>query len=997
MDAQLESASALADKLPQPPIAVCQSAGSFASLAPNSSTRVLAPNGIKHNSSGFHKAPSGYRVPVAITTIAEVNEDAMHAQLLSPHIAPSESDDLAAERPPSALFQIDTVLPKSTQQLLTPPPKRHTRRNTFGGVWPVEDTQIDEQPSTSLLENEMPPSSPLFASVPQRDLVDYNQSMQQLRRTRRRTMESYSACDQAMLEDEMPPPSSPFFADIPANDLALYHQSMRRLRSARRNTPGAQRATWCSPPTDYSSGSTHRPATTLPRPSLTGMLNMWSQNTPWDSPSKQLGEAACLVPRSDSEDDEDWLLHQQPPQSPLFADYHSERATKRQRAHLSAPPPDCSALQSAISGASKSESYDRWFQVDVHSLFASPFESPSQPKVTVREVAIDQANASSLIVVDADDPDVLPALKRYLTLLSLKKNPAGVSSSRRPTSIRVPSQSKLPPEIIDFHTPALSFMVRSKSQLKEGLGPRDARVRAVDLEAMVEAYLPHVYAELNPLAPQRPARSSSMLTDPGSEMARSPSESSVATLADSASSAQPAYRQQPKRPSISSQSSDLRISAPLLRKASSAAKTPQLEDPAPIGRGLRPSLRPLRASVSVMNLRGNSSSAQLGLSQPALSERRRSTPRAVSQTHSSRPAFSAAIASASASAVLARRRSEASAAALPRRRSEAVPASPPSGGIFGSANRNQRPTRMSLSQVEQQHSAPSYAGGNSRSRLASPRLSMLSVSSSRSSMATTDTGSAEGSLLHRRRSVKSTGSYISSSSQLPGTSSTSRPRYPDSSQPVTPTGSLRNRKDMAPLTLMPMRRGNSNISSTTSSTTSSNKMVVPDYRYPVSANPRISGSFGSSSGVSASSRVSVSGSRPTRTSSSSVPSGNRMAGPRTSSAMPSLASAQNSNQHRRRGISTGSHQPTSQQPKLVPDYLRLPIPNNISPSRPQISGRRPDIRQVFAQDTDDQPKYLRRTTIAHNRQSLPANNERSAVRQRIGAKLSEFRSKLFSP
>ncbi|KAJ2450959.1 hypothetical protein EV183_003919, partial [Coemansia sp. RSA 2336] len=950
MDIQLESASALADKLPQPPIAVCQN--SFA----NSNPRVLANHSSNSSSNSLHKASSGHN---AITTIAEVNEDAM-PMLLSPHLAPSESDDLAAERPPSALFHIDTALPKAAQQLLTPPPKRHTRRNTFGGILPTEDTPDDEQPS-ALLENEMPPSSPLFASVPQRDLVDYNQSMQQLRRTRRRTMDPCSAGDHAMLEDETPPPSSPFFADIPANDLAHYHQSMRRLRSERRNTI-SQRATWCSPPTDYSTGSTHRPAATLPRPSLTGMLSMWSQSTPWDSPSKQLGDAACLVPRSDSEDDEDWLLHQQPPQSPLFADYHSERSIKRQRAHLSAPPPDCLALQSAISG--NGETSDRWFRVDVHSLFASPFESPSQPKVTVKEVAVDQANASSLLAVDADDPDVLPALKRYLTFLSLKKNPAGTSNSR-PTSIRVPSQSKLPPEIIDFNTPALSFMVRSKARLKEGLGSRDARVRAVDLEAMVEAYLPHVYAELNPLTSQPP---SSMPADSASAMPRSPSESSVATLAEQSQTAQ---RQQPKRPSISSQPSDLRIAAPMLHKAPSAAKAPQLADPAPIGRGLRPSLRPLRASVSVMNLRGDSSSARLGLGQPALAERRRSTPRAVSQTYSSQPVLSAA----------SRRRSEAT--ALPRRPSEATPASPPSGVISGSISRSQRPARMSLSQIQQ--SSVSSHGDASMSRLTSPRLSTLSVSSSRSSMATADTGLAEDSLLHRRLSAKTTSGYMPSSSRLSAISS--KPRYHGLSQPPTPTGSLRNRKDMAPLTLMPMRRGNSNISSTTSSTTSSSRMVS-DYRYPVSANPRASGSFGSSSGVSTNNRVTANGSRATRAS-SSVSSGNRMAGPRTSSVLPSLESTPH-NQHRRRGISTGSHQPT-QQPKMVPDYLRLPISNNISPSRPQISGRRPDIRQVFAQDTNDQPRYLRRTTIAHNRQSLPAS-ERSAVRQRIGAKLSEFRS-----
>ncbi|KAJ2501041.1 hypothetical protein GGH96_002262 [Coemansia sp. RSA 1972] len=898
------SATALADELPQPPGA-CILRSNHASL-PFPSQLLHSVNYTLHSG--------------AITTIAEADEDDMNAlqstsvsNRLGAWYAGSDlgsDDDLAVERPPSALFHVDTESTVRTPQRRNTVGASQTREGstvgasqTFEGSTVYASQTHENSTASSLLEDELPPQSPLFATMPPRAIDEYNESVQQLRKSRRNTMTS------GLIEDEMPP-ASPFFAEMPTRAIDEYHESIRRLRNSRRNTLGAQRATWCAPSTETAFALTSKPSTTLPRSSLTGMLSKWSQNSHWnsyESPSKRRGEIPSLVPMQitpANNNSDDWIFNQEPPQSPLFAAYHSEQADKR-RAQASGLPPDSSALFRALETAANdtAQAHERWFQVDVHSLFASPFSSALEPRVTVREVARYDNASSPLVAVDADDPDVLSSLERYMSLLSLKNNTVGTNSAKKhtrsqSTKLRIPSSSKMPPDIIDFHTPALSFMVRSKSSQGASI-VHDRQVRAVDLEAMVEAYLPHVYAELD--APgSRPARATALPNDAG--FTRSPSESSVATLAELPSVLQP----------ILSAQTPKRMSVPALRKTTSNdVQTLRLDSLAstPVSRGLRQP-RPLRASVSVMNLRSTGSAAdRLGISRPETDSR---TPRTSLQS------------------VNVRKHTPIS---LPRRRSEALALPVRDLGSGPPQANRPRPLRASFSQQS------SVTAG---SRLASPRTSMLSVSSSRTSITTTD--NAPESLVQRRWSSKVVGQHTPSIT--PALSSTSRQ-----------LGSLRNRKDMAPLTLAHVRRSSQ----------------ITDHASYAS---------GSVSSTSSSYRAPPSVLRPTRTSSSVT--GNRT----PVSQGPPLSSAIN----RRRGISTGSQTPSYPKPvSNTLEYLnRFALANPPPVSRPQVSGRRPDIRQVFAQNSD--VRQQRRTTIAHQ-----PPIERSAVRQRIGAKLSEFRSKLFSP
>ncbi|KAJ1726231.1 hypothetical protein LPJ61_005331, partial [Coemansia biformis] len=357
------------------------------------------------------------------------------------------------------------------------------------------------------------------------------------------------------------------------------------------------------------------------RPSLAGMMahqggyidSLWTT-----------AEAPAL-------DADDWILSQEPPRSPLFADYHSEKAALRRRATSDVRPPDSAALLKAVGEAVAADlvrpgeigdldgDHERWFQVDVHSLFTSPFSAASEPKVTVREVPVYDKTSAPMVAVDADDTDVLSALERYLTLLSLKAraqpvggSPASRHAKQRPTSLRVPSRSKLPPDIIDFHIPALSFMVRSKSAGNCTRGGADRRVRAVDLEAMVEAYLPHVYAELDTTGGSSSSRCcaaqspSPPLADPPGAFVRSPSESSVATLSETPTALHTPFVGSDTTPPQAEEQRLGKVAPPKrlpqlrMRRAlsSDGADMVDLEYQQPAGR------RVLRAPASTLNLKG---------------------------------------------------------------------------------------------------------------------------------------------------------------------------------------------------------------------------------------------------------------------------------------------------------------------------------------------------------------------------------------------------------
>ncbi|KAJ2442511.1 hypothetical protein GGF42_006928, partial [Coemansia sp. RSA 2424] len=159
--------------------------------------------------------------------------------------------------------------------------------------------------------------------------------------------------------------------------------------------------------------------------------------------------------------------------------------------------------------------------------------------------------------------------------------------------MRVPSQrrgSPASPASLLLSTPTLSFTVSSGTD-----SGADRQVRAVDVEAMAAAYLPHIHALLagsDVFDPMLPAQAAPY----ASGSLRTPSESSTATLTDSLRSDAPAEHQ-PKPAARAPlrrlpRRSDIRPATVVSLKPDASSMT----FPAP--------RQQLRASASVMNLRG---------------------------------------------------------------------------------------------------------------------------------------------------------------------------------------------------------------------------------------------------------------------------------------------------------------------------------------------------------------------------------------------------------
>ncbi|KAI9504814.1 hypothetical protein BX070DRAFT_119787 [Coemansia spiralis] len=172
------------------------------------------------------------------------------------------------------------------------------------------------------------------------------------------------------------------------------------------------------------------------RRSIAGTLAGWTTDPRWD----QIGGR-----RAERSASPEWLRDQEPPMSPLFASYAEPK---------------------------KRDAKERWFQVDVYRMFTSPLSRTRQKaRVVVHEIV-----GAGLVRVDLSDPDVLGAVKRYLS--ALPPSP----QKQRPTGMVVPTKRHL--DSLEL-APSMTFTVRSSPMSS------DHAVRAIDIEAMVEAYLPH--------------------------------------------------------------------------------------------------------------------------------------------------------------------------------------------------------------------------------------------------------------------------------------------------------------------------------------------------------------------------------------------------------------------------------------------------------------------------------------------------------------------------
>ncbi|KAJ2724780.1 hypothetical protein GGI07_001741 [Coemansia sp. Benny D115] len=570
-------------------------------------------------------------------------------------------DDLANMRPPSVMFS-----------------SSFTRLGELSEL--AASSQPDETPLThwrrhTTLANRLTPPpqmAPLNLTGPQHQPLPLLRPMPSLSASASASdSPSHNTVDQDSLSltyfelDEEMPPLSPFFSRISESDIVEARETVRRASISRRNTLTQQtpiglqqrlqqRTTWCAsnqpPPihpgpaaslTSWTNTPAHHP-----RMSLAGTLDRWATLSPttfdWDSrpalapeePSRNYLSDATSIASLESSSSTEWLDNQQPPMSPIFDTYEYMPVAKT---------------------LVLSKTQRRRFCVDVYSLFTSPLGSRAAPRVVIRECA-ESGELLAPIDMPIDDADVRSALRRYPWLLALLRRQkeeqtrrgdrvsvggVGGGSARQPTGLRLPSRRPLnrlcsPASATDCgrERPTLSFSVANARTLGS---LSDRHVRAVDVDAMVEAYLPRVHALLHADGSQ----------DTPSESGRTLSESSSATLvAKALGSEQPDPRlsasqsedplsskqKQPAMPPLLTPASSTpslvpaplppmlapTISAPSMRSPTSGPPssrspgmrlpgmtlpTTRLEKPLPRLPQQQPAQQRLRASVSVLNLR----------------------------------------------------------------------------------------------------------------------------------------------------------------------------------------------------------------------------------------------------------------------------------------------------------------------------------------------------------------------------------------------------------
>ncbi|KAJ2438548.1 hypothetical protein GGF42_008259, partial [Coemansia sp. RSA 2424] len=397
-----------------------------------------------------------------------------------------------------------------------------------------------------------------------------------------------AAPEQQLLAAEMPP-VSPFFARVSFADIDDARETVRRASLSRRRSSSRRishadsydrhAASWCAPAVSTSTD-------TASSMSGGGRLSLAEI-------SRALADVFAPSPAVDDLPTDDLPISQQyQPTLPraLLAD--------------TAPP--------------------RWFRVDVFGLLTS-----QTARVTVAELG-----SSPHSLVDVLEPAVQRALRRYPLVLALATRQQKQSAAK-PTRMRAPKKRRSSPSSaasVLLSTPTLSFTVSSGAD-----SGADRQVRAVDVEAMAAAYLPHIHALLpgsdvfDPMPPAQTAlgvQQPQLVPTQGSYTATPPSSEdtpgldggslcsgagSTATLADSLRSAEapaeaqaqaqakPAPRSLLRRP-------QRRSDTGLVAAGGSSARTPQL-----------------RASASIANLRGaytDRAGAQQQQQQPMMSRRR---------------------------------------------------------------------------------------------------------------------------------------------------------------------------------------------------------------------------------------------------------------------------------------------------------------------------------------------------------------------------------------
>ncbi|KAI7823088.1 hypothetical protein BX661DRAFT_200194 [Kickxella alabastrina] len=338
-------------------------------------------------------------------------------------------DDLASIRPPSALFK--KFLKKSHDSL-----SRATEKESPSSVGSIESR------ASRIRLRRMPSLESLESLESMGRWVDG--SMGSRRRLR------IHAQEVSPLDEEMPP-VSPFFTRISEHEITKARAVVRRASTSRRNTVTMhsdygqslhqrlqQRGTWCSPDINTM---------------FAGPLDRWTALSPtmssWgplDAPAKHADDMAGSLESAE------WLGNQEPPMSPIFAAYRSPPRLRKERRFL----------------------------VNIHSLFSSPLGDKAQPQLIVREFP------EGGEAVDIGDPDVRQALRHHPWVLKL----GGSQRKATPAATRLRLPTRRPPVAArGLGAPTVSFVASNKSSFVYS----DRCVRAIDIDAMVKAYLPSVH------------------------------------------------------------------------------------------------------------------------------------------------------------------------------------------------------------------------------------------------------------------------------------------------------------------------------------------------------------------------------------------------------------------------------------------------------------------------------------------------------------------------
>ncbi|KAJ2702224.1 hypothetical protein FB645_004360 [Coemansia sp. IMI 203386] len=450
-----------------------------------------------------------------------------------------------------------------------------------------------------------------------------------------------SSAEGNLLDGEMPP-VSPFFSRISNDEVVQARETVKMASMLHRNvsfTLGKassekadqallQRGTWCSPSTKPIDGDLLQRPTNISkaRASLAGTLDRWAAISPSSSAQESARESVNIVEEkhrgletvtsssySSVESASEWIGNQKPPMSPMF--------TKNSLDDLKAVPAD----KIVKSHPERSRS----FQVEVFSLsFAQADPKFSgRPAVVVREITNGKLDD---LLDPADDLDVRLALRHYpwvLHQLQKRSSSSNSNSKNRQTAMRMPTRLRTQTLCASRHNrPILSFTATSGSRAVRS----DKQVRAIDIDSMVEAYLPQVHKSLEGIASETKEildadANAGQDAEPGRCFVNTectPSESSAVTMTGRSAYAESFQSASSEETLRTPAPAPVGISKPLAQSSSAGMRLPisSIRKPArrsDIAPGFKPETttatsalapgapRQLRASASIANLRNS--------------------------------------------------------------------------------------------------------------------------------------------------------------------------------------------------------------------------------------------------------------------------------------------------------------------------------------------------------------------------------------------------------